>query len=450
MKMGKRLFDIVFSTVGLLIAAPIMAIIAIAIKLDSPGKIIFSQKRLGYKGSIFNLHKFRKFPENWGNKGPGVTVAGDARMTRIGRILERTKLDELPQLWNILKGEMSFVGPRPELLRYKHLFKDGFEKVLDYVPGIFGPNQVAFRNESALYPPDCDPEEFYKKVLFPQKAQNDIKYFENATFLSDLTWIIKGVVACLTGAIHWNKLLGFHLRVFLLDLFAIETAWIFSNFIRYGWHHLVDPLFLNRLLVGLGIYPAIILPIIIFSGCYKNPVRFLSFNDIAKISLSNIIGWCLASLVYLGFFYRNESILLVPLGISMLVPLSVLPRIWKKLYWHRPIKSSSSANLHKILIYGAGSRGAALANLLEYGFPNVKIIGFLDDAPKYMGRHVEDKKVIGCERDLSTVYDVHCFDELWVSFNPKADKMHGLQTWCKENKVRLVILSDIEPFARLF
>lgn len=103
----KKIIDVTFASIGLAIAFPFMAIIALLIWLDSPGNVIFSQERLGFRGKRFRLYKFRKFPTHLKDEGPYVTAAGDARMTRIGAILERTKLDELPQLWNIIKGDMS-------------------------------------------------------------------------------------------------------------------------------------------------------------------------------------------------------------------------------------------------------------------------------------------------------------------------------------------------------
>ena len=118
----KRIIDLALASIGLVIAMPLMALIAIAVWLDSPGKIIFAQERLGLHGNRFKMYKFRKFPANWKDSGPGITVPGDTRMTPIGRILERTKLDELPQLWNVLKGEMSIIGPRPESMRFANLF----------------------------------------------------------------------------------------------------------------------------------------------------------------------------------------------------------------------------------------------------------------------------------------------------------------------------------------
>jgi lipopolysaccharide/colanic/teichoic acid biosynthesis glycosyltransferase len=200
--MIKRILDVTLAGLGLIVAAPLFAFIALAIKLDSPGRVFFSQRRLGRNGKPFWLYKFRKFPESWGTGGPGVTVANDARMTRTGRFLERSKLDELPQLWNILRGEMSFVGPRPESLRYADLFQGELAAVLDFLPGIFGPNQIAFRNESEMYPPDRDPEDFYREVLFPKKARADIAYFRDASVLGDALWVLRGLWVSLAGAVN--------------------------------------------------------------------------------------------------------------------------------------------------------------------------------------------------------------------------------------------------------
>jgi lipopolysaccharide/colanic/teichoic acid biosynthesis glycosyltransferase len=183
--LSKRIFDLAFAIVLLIISAPLMGGIALLVWLESPGNVFFCQERLGVHGRRFWLRKFRKFPAHWGDSGPAVTVRGDLRRTMIGRILERTKLDELPQLWNILKGEMSFVGPRPESLRFAHLFKGDAAGVLRHIPGLFGPTQIAFRNESQLYPADRDPEGYYQEVLFPQKARLDIEYFQKANCLTD-------------------------------------------------------------------------------------------------------------------------------------------------------------------------------------------------------------------------------------------------------------------------
>lgn len=191
----RRAFDVAGALTALIAFAPLILVIAILIRADSPGPVFFRQLRLGRGGRHFRLYKFRKFSHAPHRGGFGVTLPDDPRMTRVGRLLERSKLDELPQFWNILVGDMSFVGPRPETLDFADCFEDGYEKVLTYLPGLFGPNQAIFRNESALYPESCDPHAFYRAVIFPAKARNDLQYFPRRTMLSDLGWIIRGALS---------------------------------------------------------------------------------------------------------------------------------------------------------------------------------------------------------------------------------------------------------------
>jgi lipopolysaccharide/colanic/teichoic acid biosynthesis glycosyltransferase len=191
----QRVLDVCLAVFGLLTLAVVMAVIALLIWLESGRPIFFSQIRLGQHGLPFRLYKFRKFREGATAAGAAVTVQNDHRMTRVGRILAQTKLDELPQLWNILKGDMSVVGPRPEALAFADCYDERYRGVLRFRPGIFGPNQMFFRNEGALFPPDRDPEEFYRAVLFPLKARVDLAYFRNRTLWGDVAWIVRGILA---------------------------------------------------------------------------------------------------------------------------------------------------------------------------------------------------------------------------------------------------------------
>lgn len=193
----RRTLDAALALAVLVELAPVLLLIAVMIRIESPGPALFRQVRLGRGGRLFRLYKFRKFRHEADTAGRAVTLKGDPRMTRIGRLLERAKLDELPQLWNILVGNMALVGPRPETLNFADCFHDGYWKVLDYTPGLFGPSQAMFRNESSLYPPDRDPHEFYRTVLFPAKARIDLRYYPRRTMMSDIGWIIRGVLAVL-------------------------------------------------------------------------------------------------------------------------------------------------------------------------------------------------------------------------------------------------------------
>ena len=196
---ARRVFDVAFALAGFLVLAGPIAVIAMAVCIESGRPVFFSQTRLGRRGRHFRLYKFRKFHRDADAGGRAVTVKDDSRLTRVGNFLERTKLNELPQLWNVLKGDMSMVGPRPETLNFADCFRDGYQRVLDYKPGIFGPSQVFFRNESALYPAGCDPHQFYRDILFPLKACIDLAYFPDRNMYSDIAWMFRGVLAVFGG-----------------------------------------------------------------------------------------------------------------------------------------------------------------------------------------------------------------------------------------------------------
>ena len=189
----RRMLDLIIAGAGLIVLAPVIILVALAIWIESGRPILFSQIRLGLFWRHFRMYKFRKFHRQIGTDGCGVTVEGDQRLTKLGAFLAKTKLDELPQLWNVLKGDMSTVGPRPESLNFADCMTRGYLGVLQHKPGIFGPNQLYFRDEGSLYPEACDPEEFYRDVLFPLKANIDLAYFPNRTFADDFGWIARSV-----------------------------------------------------------------------------------------------------------------------------------------------------------------------------------------------------------------------------------------------------------------
>jgi lipopolysaccharide/colanic/teichoic acid biosynthesis glycosyltransferase len=195
-----RAFDLLVAAPALLALAPLLVLLAAAIWLESGRPIFFSQVRLGREARHFRMHKFRKFRKHGPVGGRPLTLEDDPRLTRVGGFLARTKLDELPQLWNILKGEMSIVGPRPESLAFADCFAGPSRAVLDHKPGIFGPSQVLFRSEALFYRERTDPEQFYRTVLFPLKAQIDLAYFGQRTLFRDVAWAVRGALAVFRGS----------------------------------------------------------------------------------------------------------------------------------------------------------------------------------------------------------------------------------------------------------
>jgi lipopolysaccharide/colanic/teichoic acid biosynthesis glycosyltransferase len=193
----RRALDLLCAGMAASVLIPVFLIVAFAIWIESGRPILFSQLRLGQNGRPFRIYKFRKFRPSCDPHGYPLTMEGDDRLTAIGRILAATKLDELPQLWNVLRGDMSLVGPRPESLAFTDCFRNGFERLLEHKPGLFGPCQVLFRHESRLYPTDVSAADFYRRVVFPAKAKIDLAYFSRRTLASDLHWILRaaGVIA---------------------------------------------------------------------------------------------------------------------------------------------------------------------------------------------------------------------------------------------------------------
>lgn len=194
-RISRRLLDVIVAGAAILFFLPLLLCIALAIFAEDGCPIFFSQTRLGQGGKHFQLLKFRKFGAAAGTMGLPVTLADDPRLTRVGRILEKSKLDELPQFWNVLRGDMSIVGPRPESLHFADCFVGSYGSLLSHKPGLFGPAQVLFRNESAYYSADEDPERTYRRVLFPTKASLDLQHYTRRSLLEDLAWIALGVAA---------------------------------------------------------------------------------------------------------------------------------------------------------------------------------------------------------------------------------------------------------------
>ena len=196
----RRALDVLCAGVAAFILAPLMLIVMLAVWIESGRPILFSQIRLGQYGRPFRMYKFRKFRPDCGNHGCPLTMESDGRLTKIGRVLASSKLDELPQLWNVLRGDMSLVGPRPESLAFADCFRDGFEKVHEHKPGLFGPCQVMFRHESKHYPDGVPAVEFYRQVLFPAKAEIDLAYFARRTLVSDVGWVLQAAWVIAAGS----------------------------------------------------------------------------------------------------------------------------------------------------------------------------------------------------------------------------------------------------------
>jgi len=206
-RLEKRLFDVVFAIVGLIVTFVPSCIIALLIILDTSGPPLFKQFRVGRHGNLFQCIKFRTMYSESEKRGT-VTSASDNRITPIGRFLRKYKLDEIPQLWNVLVGNMSIVGPRPDVPGYVDLLKGNDRRMLELYPGITGPATLRFRFEEELLAQVNNPQRYNDEVIFPEKVRLNLEYLEHWSFWKDIAYIIATVLPGFTKLIGLDRKLG--------------------------------------------------------------------------------------------------------------------------------------------------------------------------------------------------------------------------------------------------
>lgn len=189
----KNLFDRIMALIGLVVLSPILFVVWILIRIKMPdGPAVFTQKRVGKGGKLFTMYKFRSMSAH--HSGSTVSVAGESRITPLGAKLRRYKLDELPELWNVFIGDMSFVGPRPDVPGYADKLEGDDRRVLQLRPGITGPASLKYRDEEVLLAAQANPQEFNDKVIYPDKVRINLYYLDHYSFVADIKMIIATVL----------------------------------------------------------------------------------------------------------------------------------------------------------------------------------------------------------------------------------------------------------------
>ena len=196
-KIIKRIFDIVCSGLGLIILSPFLLFVAIRIKMGSDGPVFFKQIRVGEKGKEFKILKFRTMVVDAEKLGRQITVGNDSRITKIGAFFRKYKIDELPQLINVFKGDMSLVGPRPEVPRYVNMYTEEQRKVLDVKPGITDLASIRYRDENELLGQAENPDEFYINTIMPDKLALNVEYINKSNIFLDIYIILKTILKCI-------------------------------------------------------------------------------------------------------------------------------------------------------------------------------------------------------------------------------------------------------------
>jgi len=424
--MMKRAFDICASTLGLLIIWPLLVIISVLIKLFSRGPVIFSQVRVGKGFRPFRIYKFRTMVEEAPGQGLPLTVGKDVRVTRVGRILRKFKLDELPQLVNVLVGDMSLVGPRPEVPRYVEPMRSEFSEILVVRPGITDLASLKYIDESGLLACSDNPEEEYRNKFLPEKLRLAKLYVHNSSLQLDLAIIVQtllrivnsSVVVCelpeLKGtpqppsASPWVRVSSLIMRwrrpiIVALDVAMIILANYLAFALRFDGNIPSEEIgtFQQTVLWLIGIRGV---AFAVF-GLHESRRRYTSIWD-----LQNIVGGVLTStLVFYGLVYwalgindypRTVFVIDGVLLIGFLAGVRLPLRIFREAVIYRKKK--------KVLVVGAGNSGERVVREMktrpEY---HRQPIGFVDDQVALLNQRIHGVKVLGTLGDLPKLVEQH-------------------------------------------
>jgi lipopolysaccharide/colanic/teichoic acid biosynthesis glycosyltransferase len=383
---AKRGFDIAFSMLGLVLLSPLLCLSALAVWLYDRGPVFFRQERVGRGGRPFFILKFRSMVVDAERLGLSLTKAGDCRITPIGRILRMTKLDELPQLWNVLMGEMSFVGPRPEVPRYVAHYTPEQRQVLNYTPGITDLATVSYRNEEAMLRDAGDAEKFYLEHCMGQKTKLNLAYARRASLLSDV-WIIL------------QTLCPYWLGVLLLYTFVLSAAYVAAYLLRFEFEIPSS----ERQTFDVFFMPAVGINLLFLLG-YRELLGMVSYVTLLEVRrCATALG--LAAVVQLLLWLwaggrmippRSVIILNALLALVLLTAGRVILRRARERLTHGLSGPATSDRPKRVAIVGALGRGASIGSWLARGGDNNRrLVAFFDDNPDLRGRLLHAVPIVG-------------------------------------------------------
>jgi lipopolysaccharide/colanic/teichoic acid biosynthesis glycosyltransferase len=418
--MINRFFDILISLLGFLLLLLMLPWIALLIKLDSRGPVFFLCDRVGLGGKIFKMYKFRTMYQTPLPLGGSISPMGDPRVTPVGRFLRRVKLNEFPQFINVLKGDMTLIGPRPEAPDLAALYPDSAKRIFSVKPGLAGPNQILGRNEEEMYPPGEDPIKYYIEHILPRKLPLDLEYINDPSFVKNLKYLIMSVKVTLSGAVRRQHLVdnASQILFILADIILCTFALILAHYLRYG--NFSKPVLYQSFVRVLPWALLIRIPIFIYFGFYHTLIRHLSFYDVKVI----FKGVTVSSVVLIGFFflYRLKTFAEYGRGVFLidwfcLVNLLAGYRILlKKIFIHYKTERNGQENQRRVLIWGAGDAGElCLRYLQKEKESSYETIGFIDDDPKKRSYRLNGVKVLGNRDHVQILVQLYKIQEIFVA-----------------------------------
>lgn len=424
---AKRAVDICVSLVGLVLLAPLFVVLGVLIRLDSPGPVFFRQRRVGCGGRLFEIYKFRTMVHGAYNMGSRLTVKRDPRITRLGKFLRWSKLDELPQLINVLRGEMSLVGPRPEDPYFVSHYSAEEREVLSVPPGIFGPSQIHGRDETEEYPDGLkDTESYYIRHIMPAKLARDLSYVRSQTFWGDMKFLLGGVWATVRGAFKARYLWERRKRIALMcaDVAMAMAAYLLALAIRFDWD------IPNARYVGYTLLLiAVIRPIAaVYFGVYQSMVRYFGMWDyltlVKAVTASSVV--VVAATYFLGMQYHPRSVFVIDWTLVLLFwgGERIALRSWLR---HR--RQAAPAQKQRALIVGTGLGGEQMCRaLLEEPLSAYTPVGFIDEQPDRWGSRIHGVRVLGGTAELPLSLSARKVDVVFLCLSD-VDEQVAQEVW---------------------
>ncbi|HYC01378.1 MAG TPA: sugar transferase [Candidatus Limnocylindrales bacterium] len=413
---AKRAFDFTVALLALALLWPVFAIIAALIKLDTKGPVFFRQERAAAGGGTFRIYKFRTMIVGAYRSGARLTVKRDPRITTVGHFLRWTKLDELPQLLNVLAGDMSFVGPRPEDPYFTNFYTPEQRVVLSVKPGIIGPSQIDGRDEVEKYPEGCENvEEFYIQSILPEKLERDIEYARTATFVGDVRFLVGGFLRVLLTQFKS----GFFARqryrfaALALDIALMVVAYVGANLIKFDWYLDAE----GWAYVGKALIWVVILkpPVFVYYGLYQRTPRWMGRRDLAAIvkavSTSSAL---LVAMTYFSLQRHSRAVFLIDW--VLLLSLVAGSRYIVRSVLSGVARSEERGPFVKVLVAGSGHGvEAILRSLLEDPNSRFMPVGIIDHEPHRWGALIHGVRVMGGATDIAMAASTHGVEMVLIS-----------------------------------
>ena len=396
---AKHAVDFTLALFGVLVVSPVLLLVAVLIKLDSPGPVFFRQKRVGRDGALFEIFKFRTMIDGAYNMGSRLTVKRDPRITRLGQILRWSKIDELPQLFNVLHGDMSLIGPRPEDPHFVKFYSPTQRCVLSLRPGIVGPSQILARDEVEDYPEGIkDTERYYIEHVLPPKLARDLEYVQTTTFWKDMRLLARGMWATVRGAIRARYFWRRRRRIALMgvDLVLAVASYAMALLIRFDWNWPHAEYTLQTMILIAFLRPTLLA----YFGCYQTILSYFGLWDLLALLKAVSVGSvAVAGVTYFaGSQSHPRSVFVIDWGVLLLSLTGARYglRAWARRHPRRRLHARERA-----LIVGAGHGGEQISRaLLEDPHSAFRPVGFIDDTHERWGSRIHGVKVLGGTAEL--------------------------------------------------